>query len=100
LKEPEETKITNKNSATKRKRMKRDHEKAIHQELVGEIRQIQGKMDVLTQLYLDTSKDIQRLAINTKEGLEQDWETLLYHEENKEKESCNDIGTKSTKANE
>ncbi len=50
--------------------MKRDHEKAIHQELVGEIQQIQGNMDVLTQLYLDTSKDIQRLAINTKEGLE------------------------------
>ncbi len=63
--------------------MKWDCEKAIHQELVGEIQRIQAKMDVATQLYLDTSKDIQRLAINTKEELEQDWEALPYHEESK-----------------
>jgi hypothetical protein len=57
-------------------------------------------LDVQTQLYLNTSKDIQRLAINTKEGLEQDWEVLPYHEESKEKESCNNTRTKSTMANE
>jgi hypothetical protein len=31
--------------------------------------------------------------------LEQDWEVLPYHEESKEKESCNDIGIKTTKVN-
>jgi hypothetical protein len=79
--------------------MKWDREKAIHQKLVGEIQLIQAKMDVLAQLYPDTSKDIQRLTINTKEGLEQNWEALPYHQESKEKESCNDTRTKSTKAN-
>jgi len=71
--------------------MKWDCKKAIHQELVGEIEQIQVKMDVPTQLYLDMSKDIQRLAINTKKRLQQDWEDLPYHEESKEKEFCNDM---------
>jgi hypothetical protein len=47
-------------------------------------------MDVPTQLYLDTSMDIKKLTINTKERLKQDWEALPCHEENKEKESCND----------
>ncbi len=60
---------------------------------------MQAKMDVPTQLYPYTSKDIQKLAINTKKGLEQDWEDLPYHEDSKEKFFCNDIGTKSTKAN-
>jgi len=57
-------------------------------------------LDIQAQVYLDTSKDIQRLAVNTKKGLEQDWEVLPYHEESKEKESCNNTRTKSTKANE
>ncbi len=52
---------------------------------MGEIEQIQAKMDVPTQLYPDTSKDIQRLAINTKKRLEQDWENLPYHEESEKK---------------
>jgi hypothetical protein len=34
-------------------------------------------MDVLAQLYPNTSKDIQRLGINIKKGLEQDWEINL-----------------------
>jgi hypothetical protein len=37
LKEPEEENIINKNSPTKRRRMKWDWEKEIHQELVGQI---------------------------------------------------------------
>ncbi len=56
-------------------------------------------MDVPTQLYLDTSMDIKKLTINTKERLKQDWEALPCHEENKEKESCNDTWIKTTKAN-
>jgi hypothetical protein len=55
-------------------------------------------MDVITQLYLDTLKDIKKLAIDTKERLKQDWEALPYHEESKEKESCN-IGKKTSKVN-
>jgi len=55
-------------------------------------------MDVPIWLYLDTLKDIQKLAIETKEAPQQGWEALSYHEESKEKKSCNDIGIKSTKA--
>jgi hypothetical protein len=51
-------------------------------------------MDVPAQLYLDTSKDIQKLAIHTKERPKQDGEVLPYHEESKEKESCNDTRIK------
>jgi hypothetical protein len=51
LKEHEQKNIMNKNSPTKRRRMKWDLEKAIHQELVSQIQQIQAKMDVPTQLY-------------------------------------------------
>ncbi len=40
--------------------MKWDREKAMHQELVGEIKQIQAKMDVLAQLYPNISKDIKK----------------------------------------
>jgi hypothetical protein len=57
-------------------------------------------MDVPTQLYTNTSKDNQKLVIDTKGRLKQDWKTLPYHEESKEKESCNDIGIKITKVNE
>jgi hypothetical protein len=57
-------------------------------------------MDVLAQLYPKTSKDIQKLAINTKEKLEQDWEVIPYHKESIEKESCNDTWIKITKVNE
>jgi hypothetical protein len=56
-------------------------------------------MDVQTQLYPYTSKDIKKLAIDAKERPKQDWEALTYHEESKEKESCNDIRIKTTKAN-
>jgi len=78
--------------------MKWDREKAIHQELVGEIQQIQVEMDVPTQLYLDTLKDIRKLTIESEKGPEQGWEALPYHEESKEKKSCNDTKIKSTKA--
>jgi hypothetical protein len=47
-------------------------------------------MDVPTQLYPNTSKDIKKLAIDTKERPKQDWEVLPCHEESLEKESCND----------
>jgi hypothetical protein len=47
-------------------------------------------MDVLAQLYLDTLKDIQKITIEIEEGPEQGWGALPYHEESKEKESCND----------
>jgi hypothetical protein len=60
LKEPLEKNITSKNSPTKGRRMKWDREKAMHQELVGEIKQIQAKMDVLAQLYPNISKDIKK----------------------------------------
>jgi hypothetical protein len=43
------------------------------------------------------SKDIQKLAIGTREIPKQDWEALPYHEESKEKESCNDTRIKTTK---
>jgi hypothetical protein len=59
------------NSPTKERRMKWDQEKAIHQELVGEIQWIQVEMDVLAQLYPNTLMDIQKLTIETEEGLEQ-----------------------------
>jgi hypothetical protein len=42
-------------------------------------------MDVSTQLYLNTLKDIQKLVIKTEEGPKQSWEVLPYHEESKEK---------------
>jgi hypothetical protein len=80
--------------------MKWDWEKAIHQEFVGEIQRIQAEMDVLAQLYPNTWKDIKKLTIDTKEKPQQDWEALPYHEENKEKETCNDTRIKITKANE
>ncbi len=48
--------------------MKWDWEKAIHQELVGEIQQIQAEMDVLAQLHQNISKDIQKLTFNIKEN--------------------------------
>jgi hypothetical protein len=48
LKEPQKENIIRKYSPTKWRRMKWDREKAIHQELVGEIQQIQVKMDVPT----------------------------------------------------
>jgi hypothetical protein len=57
-------------------------------------------MDVLAQLYPNTSKDIQKLVIDTKEKLEQDWKALPYDEESKEKELCNDTWIKKTKVNE
>jgi hypothetical protein len=47
--------------------MKWDREKVIHQELVGEIKQIQAKMDVLVPLYPYTSKDITNLTIRPKQ---------------------------------
>ncbi len=47
--------------------MKWDQKKVIHEKLVSEIQQIQAKMDVPTLLHPDTSKDIQKLAINIKE---------------------------------
>ncbi len=50
----------------KGRRMKWDWEKEIHQELVGQIQQIQAKMDVLAQLYPNTSKNIQKLVIDIK----------------------------------
>ncbi len=65
---------------------------------MGEIQQIQVEMDVLAQLCLGILKDIQKLAIETKEGPKQGWEVLSYHEESKEKKSCNDAGIKSTKS--
>jgi hypothetical protein len=36
---------------------------------VGEIKWIQAKMDALVILHLDTSKDIQNLAVDIKERL-------------------------------
>jgi hypothetical protein len=54
--EPQEENIISENSPTKGIRMKWDHEKVIHQKLVGDIQRIQIKMDVLAQLYLDISK--------------------------------------------
>jgi hypothetical protein len=54
LKEPEQENIMDKNNPTKGRRMKRDLEKAIHQELVGQIQQIPTEMDFPTQLYLNT----------------------------------------------
>ncbi len=78
--------------------MKWDREKAIHQELVGEIQRIQAEMDVPTQLCPNTLKDIQKVTIKIEEGLKQGWEVLSYHEENKEKESCNYARIKSNKA--
>jgi hypothetical protein len=80
--------------------MKWDRKKAIHQELVGEVQRIQAKRDVPAKLYLDTSKDIQKLTIDTKERPKRDWEALPYHEESKEKESCDDTRIKTTKINE
>lgn len=73
------------NSPTKGRRIKWDREKAIHEELVGEIQRIQAEMDVPTELYLYTLKDIQKLAIETEEEPEQGWEALPYHEESKGK---------------
>jgi Zn-dependent M16 (insulinase) family peptidase len=71
------------NSPTKGRRIKWDHEKAIHQEVVDEIQQIQAKMGVPILLHLHISKDIQNLTKNIKEKLEQAWEVLPYHEESK-----------------
>jgi hypothetical protein len=51
LKERQEENIMKDNSPTKERLMKWDREKAIHQELVGEIQRIQAEMDVPTQLY-------------------------------------------------
>jgi len=85
LKELEEENIISENNPTKGRRMKWDRTKVIRQKLVGEIQRIQTKMDVLTQLYPDTSKDIHKLTINTKERPKQDWEILPYYEESKEK---------------
>jgi hypothetical protein len=68
LKEPHEENIIRGNSPTKGRRMKWDWEKAIHQELVGEIQQIQAEMDVLAQLHQNISKDIQKLTFNIKEN--------------------------------
>ncbi len=48
-------------------------------------------MDVLAQLYPNISKDIQKLAIDTKERPQQNWKVLPYHDESKEKESCSSI---------
>jgi hypothetical protein len=76
--------------------MKWDREKAIHQKLVGEIQQIQAKIENPIPLHPNTSKDIQILTMKPK----QDWEALPYHEENKKKESCDDIAIKTTKINE
>jgi hypothetical protein len=74
-----------KNSPTKGIRMKWDQKKVIHQELVSEIQRIQVEMDVIVQLYLDTSKSIQKLIIDTKERPKQNGEILPYHEEIKKK---------------
>jgi hypothetical protein len=59
--------MINENSSIKGKKMKWDQKKVIHEKLVSEIQQIQAKMDVPTLLHPDTSKDIQKLAINIKE---------------------------------
>jgi hypothetical protein len=56
-------------------------------------------MDVPAQLHPHTTKDIKKLAINTLKRPEQDWEVLPYHEEGKEKESCDNTRIKTTKAN-
>ncbi len=48
--------------------MKWDREKAIHQESVGEIQQIQVEMVVLVPLHPNISKDIHNLTVR----LEQD----------------------------
>ncbi len=58
--------------------MKWDWEKAIRPELVSEIQRIQYEMDVLAQLYPHTSKDIKKLAIDTKERPKQQLEALPY----------------------
>ncbi len=47
----------------KRRQMKWDWEKAIHQELVGKIQQIQSKMDIIIELY----QDIFKIPINIDE---------------------------------
>jgi hypothetical protein len=76
--------------------MKWDWEKAIHEELVGELKtntSWDGCSNTTTFRYFKGY-----LAIGTKEGPQQGWEALSYHEESKEKESCNNIGIKSTKA--
>jgi hypothetical protein len=56
-------------------------------------------MDVPTQLHPHTRKDIKKLAIDTKKRPKKDWEVLPYHEESKEKESCDNTEIKTTKAN-
>jgi hypothetical protein len=57
-------------------------------------------MDVPTKVYPYTSKNMQKLQIDTKETSWWDWEVLPYHEENKENESYNDTMVHTTKVNE
>jgi hypothetical protein len=80
--------------------MKWDHEKEIHQKLIGEVQWIQAEMDVPIEVYLDTSKNMQNLWIDVKKTSWRDWETLPHDEENRENESYIDTMVDTTKVNE
>jgi hypothetical protein len=57
-------------------------------------------MDVLAEMYPNTSKNVQNLRIDTKETSWRDWEVLPYHEDNRKNELYNDTMVDTTKVDE